>query len=570
MPASRRSDFRPLHRSRLPLSGGSGAAVPAAASSSAPRRRLRRAFALAAAALVAAPALFAADADAGPRRGGKHRGGYEDPFDILNGLAEYFLGGHSPPASSWGSDVVEIGLDAPLRVQVGPFPITVRVRGAAGTALSLRVERVAGQLPDLLWAQDSDGRAFSPATRVEGRTLVVDHIPVHNGDGVDVILTPTRTTKCVVDITAVAGELETVPDPAASPWEPGVLVANTGAGAPCIDYESLGLRVIESGDGYVLLELPADRRGFEWLDSELFTQSCGGPAFEPDSYAEPPEGSQTNQAVVGSEFGRSYNNQPAIRSIFTPPRTRGLVGTGVTIAVLDTGIDMTHPRLRDRIAGGIDLVDDDADPSEEANGIDDDGDGNADDGYGHGTLVAGIALAVAPNAKILPVRVLDDEGLGTATRVAAGVRWAVQAGAKVINMSLGTRAWSSVLEGAVQEAVAAGAIVVVSAGNDGDRWAVDFPGDVPGVIAVGALGLKGRPANFTNGGRLSTVFAPGVKVVGTWPGGTWAQATGTSFAAPLASGAAAVLKQMYPGATATTFRARVAPRFRLDMRSLTR
>ena len=137
------------------------------------------------------------------------------------------------------------------------------------------------------------------------------------------------------------------------------------------------------------------------------------------------------------------------------------------MAVLDTGAQLDHPALRERFAGvpRYDFVDDDTDPSEPAlaknkNII-------AQEVVGHGTHVAGIVKLVAPQARIMPLRVLDREGFGTTFHVAEAIAYADVNGADVINLSLGTPRWSMLMREKVDGAIADGAVVVAAAGNDG-------------------------------------------------------------------------------------------------------
>ncbi|MGH8887639.1 MAG: S8 family serine peptidase [Egibacteraceae bacterium] len=225
-------------------------------------------------------------------------------------------------------------------------------------------------------------------------------------------------------------------------------------------------------------------------------------------------------------------------------------GGGVVVAVLDTGVDLEHPDLRDRLVEGVDLVDEGTVP---------------DDPQGHGTLVAGIIAAtagngqgvagVAPSARLMPVRVLDAEGRGTPATVAAGIRWAADHGASVINLSLadavthdgagasGRRGAEGLVDAQVEQAIRAaaeaGVLVVVAAGNDG-RDAVPYREDLP-VLVVGATDRSDHVWPRSNR-DARVLFAPGVEILSTWNGGRYAKADGTSFAAPIVAAGAAILR----------------------------
>jgi thermitase len=218
-------------------------------------------------------------------------------------------------------------------------------------------------------------------------------------------------------------------------------------------------------------------------------------------------------------------------------------GTGSTIAILDTGVDGANPALAPHLAsGGYDYVDDDAVPSEVLAGIDVDGNGRTDEGYGHGTFVAGIATLVAPGARILPERVLNSEGRGNVFTVAEAIYDAVAHGADVINMSFGTSdsADSRVLGEAIKAATKAGVVVVVAAGNDGSTLR-HYPAAIADVLSVGALNPDGRTlAGFSARGDWVALAAPGVAITSTLPCG-YGEWSGTSMAAPFVSGAAALI-----------------------------
>ena len=225
-------------------------------------------------------------------------------------------------------------------------------------------------------------------------------------------------------------------------------------------------------------------------------------------------------------------------------------GTGVIVAVLDTGVQLDpqpHPSLSGSLVPGIDLVDGDAHPAETLNGLDDDGDGLIDEGIGHGTHVAGIVHQVAPTAKIMPIRILDDDGSGTTWNAAEGMFWAAQHGAKVINMSLGTHGSPGVLRDAVQAVTASGVLVVAAAGNDGKDRTM-FPAAAPGAIAVGSVGAGDVVSTFSNFGRWVDVVAPGENIHSSYafPADSYASNSGTSMATPWVAGEAALLLSSNP------------------------
>lgn len=227
-------------------------------------------------------------------------------------------------------------------------------------------------------------------------------------------------------------------------------------------------------------------------------------------------------------------------------------GAGVTIAIIDSGVDLDHPDLQDNLLEGKDYVD---------------GDRRPDDENGHGTHVAGIAAAVAgngvgiagaaPDAKILPIRVLDADGLGDPVAIAESVTWAVENGADVINLSLGGssdllgRIFNKVspMNGAIDDAVAQGVLVVAAAGND-STFLTAFNKDTP-VIVVNASNEANLPAGFSNFGDPRAVTAPGARILSTaplepttiWPEGSegYEQLSGTSMASPYVAGVGALL-----------------------------
>lgn len=233
--------------------------------------------------------------------------------------------------------------------------------------------------------------------------------------------------------------------------------------------------------------------------------------------------------------------QPATASCNLQPALLVSRGQGVLVAVLDTGAELTHPWIQSRVAGGWDFVDGDADPTDAADGIDNDWDGDVDEGWGHGTHVAGTIGIAAPDAGLLMVRVLDSDGRGDMMGVAQAIRWSVANGAKVINMSLGGPVKSDAVKLALDEAYAAGVVGVAAAGNWGASTPVEFPACYRQTIGVAAIDADDRLASFSSYGSYVGICAPGVAIRSSYRNGGYALWSGTSMAAPWVSGGAALL-----------------------------
>ncbi|PYC64289.1 peptidase S8 [Micromonospora arborensis] len=242
----------------------------------------------------------------------------------------------------------------------------------------------------------------------------------------------------------------------------------------------------------------------------------------------------------------------------------GRDGTGVKVAVLDTGVDATHPDLAGRIAEARDFS----------------GVGSARDGNGHGTHVAstiagsgaasgGLRKGVAPGAQLLIGKVLDDGGSGSDSAIIAGMEWAAHSGARVVSMSLGGSATDGTdpMSQAVNELTAeTGTLFVVAAGNEGAAHTVGAPGAAAAALTVGAVDRDDNLASFSSRGpRLGDnglkpeITAPGVGIIAARAAGTamgtpvddaYTSANGTSMATPHVSGAAAILAQEHPDWTA--------------------
>ena len=221
-------------------------------------------------------------------------------------------------------------------------------------------------------------------------------------------------------------------------------------------------------------------------------------------------------------------------------------GGGSRVAILDTGVAPSHPDLAGHIVDGWDFVDQDADPTDQPDGIDNDGDGRIDEAYGHGTHVTGIVHLTAPDASLLIARVLDSEGRGDMLDVARAIRWAVANGANVINLSLGSLTKSDAVQVALSEAAAAGVVCVASAGNQGSDTPVEFPASSHYVVAVGAVDGSDVAAPFTSYGDFVELCAPGVLVRSLFPSSGYALWSGTSMSAAFVSGGFALLMPFHP------------------------
>ncbi len=254
----------------------------------------------------------------------------------------------------------------------------------------------------------------------------------------------------------------------------------------------------------------------------------------------------------------TYLEQPAATAVGVDGAHAVAGGHGVRVAILDTGADLTHPLFAGRIVADYDLVAGDYDATEQADGIDNDADGHVDEAYGHGTHVAGLVALTAPEAELLIVRVLDADGRGDVLCIAAGIRWAVAHGAKVINMSLGSLKSSDAVQDAMEEAENAGVVLIASAGNWGADRPQEFPARSSHAIAIASCDANAQPATFTSYARYVQLSAPGVGVRSAFPGGGWRLWSGTSMSAPLVSGAAAVVLDLHPTWSTTQVMSRLA------------
>lgn len=268
----------------------------------------------------------------------------------------------------------------------------------------------------------------------------------------------------------------------------------------------------------------------KWInESPVSIENIPFPSVESikENVPEPPA------AKAGRAYGEIIRQDTeipwGIARLNAPAAWARTMGAGVKVAIIDTGIDATHPDLKGRVAGGITYY----------------GDSWADD-HSHGTHVAGIIAAsrdgngvagVAPEASLYAVKVLDENGGSLITTIIRGILWAAKNEMDVANLSLGARIPFFPLHLAVMHANSKGVTLVAAAGND--AGGVNWPARYGDVIAVSALAEPDKIASFSSRGKQVEFIAPGVGVRSTIPGG-YASYSGTSMASPHVAGLAAL------------------------------
>jgi subtilisin family serine protease len=304
-----------------------------------------------------------------------------------------------------------------------------------------------------------------------------------------------------------------------------------------------------------------------------------------ESSVRPGSVDRTPADYFGATAWTGYVQQPAALRVGADlTRAAGATGRGVVVAVIDSGIDPSHPALAGSVLEGYDFTRDAEGASEwgdlsatqsggligaqsggligaqsggligaqsggligaQSGGLIGAQVGDVPPGFGHGTVVSGLVRLIAPEARILPLKVLSADGTGATEDLIEAIYLAVDRGAKVINMSLVSD--SREVKRAIQYATNRGVICVASAGNDGKRTLV-FPAALYRVLGVASTTLDDVRASFSNyGARLVSVAAPGEGVISTYPGGGYAIVSGTSFSTAIVSGAAAILAGAQPG-----------------------
>jgi uncharacterized protein YkwD len=293
--------------------------------------------------------------------------------------------------------------------------------------------------------------------------------------------------------------------------------------------------------GIEIISLPgiaraADAHSFTLDAVRAYDQAVGVLWAEPDYIA----------YAIGTPNDPQYSQQWALPKISAPQAWDKTTGGGI-LAIVDTGVSQ-HPDLVGKVLQGYDFAN---------------GDSSPDDDHGHGTLVSGVAAASGDNGagiagvcwgcKILPVKVLGSNGSGSYSAIAQGIVYAVDHGARVINMSLGGPSAAQTMEDAINYAWNKNVLPVVAAGNAGSS-APNYPAACANALAVGATDSNDQLASFSSYGAHVRIAAPGVGILGTARGGGYSSASGTSLACPIVTGEAGLVLGMNPGLSVAQLR----------------
>ncbi len=259
---------------------------------------------------------------------------------------------------------------------------------------------------------------------------------------------------------------------------------------------------------------------------------------DPNYVLDAPEAVQSSQPFLDEQQVGGFEDQVAARNVQLSSAQTVSTGTGITVGVIDVGVDLTHPAFSGTAVSGFDYVDNDTGAVDPMTGV----------AAGHGTLVAGIIHLVAPDATMRSYRVLDSAGRGDGFTVAEAVIQAVSDGCKVINLSMVMSDKHETLNLAIEYARNHNVLVVAAAGND--STAVErFPANDSYTIAVAGVDSTNLKADFSNYNGKVDVCAPATMIYGPHHDTLYAWWNGTSFAAPFVAGEAALLYSAKPTAS---------------------
>jgi thermitase len=319
-------------------------------------------------------------------------------------------------------------------------------------------------------------------------------------------------------------------------------------------YGSTTLELFPGSRDIYLLGLPARSDVLETVEQMardprlLFAE----PNFFALSSEQSPEGGARHRAFGVSSVAPT-SDEYAAKALGLAEAHAISRGAGTTVAVIDTGAQLSHPALEANFEGvkRYDFLGNDKNPSERPANEDADCDGDKDEMVGHGTHVAGIVDITAPEAKIMPLRALDTEGYGDVFTIAKAVSFAVSNRADVINLSLGSPSRSSLLQEVVKGATAKGVLVAAAAGNSNSPLAHypaardDLVASPDGLVAVSSVSIDDKKSDFANYGTWVDIAAPGEGIRSAFPVSVYANWSGTSMATPFVSGQAALIQSVY-------------------------
>jgi thermitase len=338
----------------------------------------------------------------------------------------------------------------------------------------------------------------------------------------------------------------------------GVLRGHGLSEGPGIGSTGAQLIKVPEGREFQLIEALSRNPAVEYAEPDQMVRAATDDQYFPRQYALQNEGQSFNNTKDSFTVAQGT----ADADVDAVEAWTVTTGSGIGVAVLDSGVATDNPDITPKVVARANFT--------TAR--------NNEDNYGHGTHVAGIVAATAdnsigvagvcPGCTILAGKVLSDTGMGSSSGLANGINWAVNSGAKVINMSLVVGA-SLTLEAAVNNAWSKGVVLVAAAGNGGNQT-MTYPAAYPNVIAVGATDNNDAKASFsTYGDTWVDVAAPGVNVYSTFPNHKFVIArqsgrsygydvgSGTSMAAPVVAGVAALAWRSHVGATNESVRANV-------------
>lgn len=258
--------------------------------------------------------------------------------------------------------------------------------------------------------------------------------------------------------------------------------------------------------------------------------------------APPPPGTRPNKGstipVVGDRATLQYENRALLSMINWQPSLANGTGRQVRVAILDTGLASNASGLWAKVVASRNFVEPNFLAIDRPTGADSDFDGEPDEAVGHGTMVAGIVDFVAPQVKLIVGRVADGDGSAHAWNVVQGIRFAVENGAEVINLSLATPQRNRTVARAIAYAERKGIVVVAGLGNSSASDAF-YPAKFETVIGVSAVGSQGVKTSFSNWSNKTEAAAPGFSVVSQYWDGELTQWSGTSFASAFVTGTVA-------------------------------